>query len=179
MSMQRGLLLCCWLGLAACSSETTDSDESVSVEEIEAISTDETEERPESAPAGGGESPIATVTVDGETYEVRGNGSCKLIGSRRLDDPDGVLDIQVRTPDNDMYVQVRRSPELGLLVAFHKTEAPLGSWSDGFAPADDPSQFDGRRFTFEGDVVWDPAQLSRTTMRMEIDCPFVEDVTTD
>ncbi len=169
--MQRGVLLCCWLALAVCSSRVVAGEEAGSDHEYE--------QHTESAPAGAGESPTATVTVDGETYEISGEGSCELIGSRSLDDPDGVLDIQIRTLNNERYVQVRRGLEVGLLIAFHKTDAPLGSWSDGFVPEDDPSEFDGRRFTFEGPVVVAPNVEQKTTMRMEVDCPFVEDLTTE
>ena len=167
--IRTAVLLCCWLGLAACSSETPDAGEG--------IPGSENEQTAEPVPAVAGESPTATVIVDGETYEISGNGSCRLIGSRSADGPDGVLEIQIKTPDNERYVQVLRGQEMGLLVAFHKADTPLGSWADGFAPEDDPSEFDGRRFTFEGPVVADPTDLRRTTMRMEVDCPSVEDLT--
>ena len=165
--IRTAVLLCCWLGLAACSSETPDAGEGIAGSENER----------NAEPAVASESPTATVMVEGETYVVSGNGSCKRIGSRSADDPDGVLEIQIKTADNERYVQVLRGREMGLLVAFHKADTPLGSWADGFAPEDDPSEFDGRRFTFEGPVVADPTDLRKTTMRMEVHCPSVEDLT--
>ncbi len=169
--MHRGILFFCWLGLAACSSETPDSSE--------IIFDSESVQFTESAPGGTGELPAATVTVEGATYEVSGNGFCQRIGSRSVDDPEGILEVHIKSLDNEMFVQVLRGQNVGLLVAFHKTEAPLRSWSDSFIPEDDISEFDGRRFTFEGTVIAAPDEEQRTTMRVDVDCPFIEDLTTE
>ena len=169
--MQRGILIYCWLGLAACSSETTEGDEAITDSEIGQLT--------ESAQRGAGELPAATVTVEGATYEVSGNGFCRRIGSRSVDDPEGILEVHIKSLDNERFVQVLRGQNEGLLVAFHKTEAPLRSWSDSFIPEDDISEFDGRRFTFEGTVMAAPDEEQRTTMRVEVDCPFIEDLTTE
>ncbi len=166
--MQRGILLCCWLGLAACSSETP--DERAYTDTNDADSTQEAAVNP----------PAGRVTIDGETYGVNGDGFCRRIGSRSTEGPEGVLRIEIDTSDyatyrDSMYLGVTRGRDSGLLVIFNMG---LDSWFGRFDSEGDPAEFDGRRSTFDGTMLSNLEEVP-VTARVEIDCPIVEDLTTE
>ena len=169
MRMRTGILLFCWLGLAACSAETPDGNE--------VMSDYDNDDQTHSAPAGGGQLLTATVTVYGETFEVSGDGHCRRVDIRYSELPEVVLEIMIKPSDLSGFVQISRGEVFGLLMVIHK--APFrtwGAWDTRLAPEEDPSEFDGSRFTFEGPVEGPKADDRRTTtMRVEIDCPFVHD----
>lgn len=166
MLIRTGILLCCWLWLAACTSEDPTGDEDAYEYEDEEYSDSAVDE-----PAEG---PTARVMLDGETIEVNGEGFCRRIGSTQTFGPEGRFEIGISTEGYTMNVSVFRDNLDGLRVSFRRD---TDAWEETFTPEEDPSQFDGRRFTFEGTVMKNFYQDQTTTMRVEVDCPVVEDLT--
>ncbi len=166
MSMRKGILLCCWLALAACSSEAPDGDEDAYDYEDEEYSEPAAEEPTEP--------PTARVMLDGETFELTGEGFCRRIGSTQTFGPGGRFEIGISTEGYTMNVSVFKDSVDGLRISFRKD---TDGWEETFTPEEDPSQFDGRRFTFEGTVMKNLYRDQTTTMRVEVDCPFVQDLT--
>ena len=165
MSIRNGVLLLCWLGLAACSSETPDGDED---------SYDyEDEEYSEPVAEASVLPPTAQVTLDGETIEVSGEGFCRRIGSTQTFGPGGRFEIGISTEGYTMSVSVFRDSVDGLRIAFRRD---TDGWEETFTPEEDPSDFDGSRFTFEGMVMKNFYRDQMTMIRVEVDCPFVEDL---
>ncbi len=165
MPMRKGILLCCWLGLAACSSEAPEGDDDYAYDD---------EETSASAPEAPAEPLTARVTLDGETIDVTGEGYCRRIGATQTFGPGGRFEIGVSTEDYAMNVSVMRSQVEGLRVSFRRDR---DAWEGHFTTEEDPAQFDGSRFTFEGTVIKNLYRDQTTTMRVEVDCPLVEDLT--
>lgn len=173
MLMRMGILLFCWLAVAACSSESPGG----------AAEPYEDEESSESMSAWAVESPTASVLIDGKAFEVKGEGFCRRVGSRSEEGPEGVLQIRIqtlsmKTVDGGLHITVTRGREGGLLVIFDKSYRPIGSWFGRFSAEDDPSEFDGGRFTFEGPMLSAPDEVE-VSANIEIDCPLVADLTTE
>ncbi len=163
--MRRTIVLTCWLALAACSSEGPDGDE-------EAYDYDD-EEYSEPVAEEPSEPPTARVTLDGETIEVAGEGFCRRIGSTQTFGPGGRFEIGISTEDYAMNISVMKDDLQGLRVAFRRD---TDGWEGTFEPEEDPSQFDGSQFTFEGTVMKNLYRDQTTTMRVEANCPFVQDL---
>ena len=164
--MRNGILLFCWLGLAACSSEAPEGDDDAYEYEDEEYS-DAAAEEPS-------EPPTARVMLDGETIEVSGEGFCRRIGREETFGPGGRFEIGISTEGYAMNVSVMRDSLDGLRVSFRRD---TDAWEATFSPEEDPSVFDGSRYTFEGTVMKNFYRDQTTTMRVEVDCPFVEDLT--
>ena len=166
MSMRKGILLCCWVALAACSSEAPDDgDDAYDYED---------EEYSEPAQEEPAEPLTALVMLDGETIEVSGEGFCRRVGRAEVFGPGGRFEIGISTEGYTMNVSVMRDSRDGLRVSFRRD---TDAWEATFTPEEDPSEFDGSRFTFEGTVMKNFYRDQTTTMRVEVDCPVVEDLT--
>ena len=84
-TLLNSLLLCCWLGLAACSSETPDDGDDAY----------EDEDYSESAAEEPADPPKALITLEGETIEVTGEGFCRRVGSTQTFGPEGRFEIGI------------------------------------------------------------------------------------
>ena len=111
--------------------------------------------------------------VDGETIELSGDGFCRRIGRRERFGPEGRFNIGLATPDRSAYLEVVRDDVDGLRVSFNMRP---DSWEGRFSAEEDPADFDGTRFTFEGTVIKNLFEDQTMTMRVEVDCPVVDDL---
>ena len=163
-SMRKGILLCCWLGLAACSSEAPDGEDDYEYED---------EEYSDSAMDEPADPPTARVTVEGETSDFSGEGFCRRIGSSQTFGPEGRFEIALNNSDNTLYISVMKDNVDGVRVAFRKDN---NGWEIRLSPEEDNTEFDGSRFVFEGTVMKNLYRDQLMPMRLEVDCPFVDDL---